>query len=96
MTAEIAGPEATMFTETMPHWVEVTATTRGVEDGTVAGAVYRPLVEIVPIVEFPPGVPLTIHVTGALATPLTVAAYCMVPEMPTVALFGLMAMVGAG
>lgn len=42
-------------------------------DGTVAGAVYRPLEVIVPTDEFPPGIPDTNQFTAVLLTPETVA-----------------------
>lgn len=88
LTAAIVGPEAaapTMLKFALPHWLDATATIRGIVDGTVAGALYRPVGEIVPSVAFPPRVPLTIHVTGAFSTPFTVAEYCIVPDTPMVA-----------
>ena len=42
--------------------------------GGVDGAVYRPAVEIVPSVEFPPRIPFTYHLTEVLLDPATVAA----------------------
>jgi len=48
--------------------------------GTTAGAKKFPEVLIVPIVEFPPIMPLTCHVTAVLVVPVTVAANCC--ELP--------------
>ena len=39
--------------------------------GGDAGAVYLPVALMNPTVEFPPGMPLTAHVTAVLATPFT-------------------------
>lgn len=49
----------------------VTVTVAG--DGSTFGAVYVPLVEIVPTLEFPPACPFTSHVTAASVVPVTVA-----------------------
>jgi hypothetical protein len=57
----------------------------------VAGAVYSPLVLIVPDVELPPETPSTDHCTLMLVVPETVAANCLVPFTVTVAEVGLMA-----
>jgi hypothetical protein len=46
------------------------------ELGTVAGAVYKPEVEIVPTVELPPVTPFTSQVTAVLEFPDTIAANC--------------------
>ena len=51
--------------------VAVTVTTG--DPGTVFGAVYRPVAEIVPTVLFPPKVPFTDQVTAVFALPVTVA-----------------------
>jgi hypothetical protein len=56
--------------------IAVTVTVDGV--GTVAGAVYRPEVEIVPKVVLPPVIPLTCHVTPVLVVLVTVAINCCV------------------
>ena len=53
-----------------------------------AGAVYRPPVEIVPIVEFPPATPSTDHFTAVLLVPVTVAVNCCVCVVPSVTDFG--------
>jgi hypothetical protein len=45
-------------------------------EGTVAGAVYVPEVEIVPVAEFPPTVPLTSQFRPALLVPETDALNC--------------------
>jgi hypothetical protein len=42
-------------------------------EGTVDGAVYKPEVDMVPAVEFPPVMPFTDQVAAALVAPLTVA-----------------------
>ena len=52
------------------------------------GAVYRPEVEIVPSVEFPPVMPFTDQVTAVLEVPLTVAVNCCVCPTWTDALVG--------
>jgi hypothetical protein len=52
--------------------------------GAVAGAVYRPLAEMVPSVAFPPVTPFTLQVTRVFELPLTVAVYC--EELPKVTL----------
>jgi len=45
-----------------PALVAVTVTLAG--EGTAAGAVYSPLEETVPAVEFPPATPFTLQVTA--------------------------------
>jgi hypothetical protein len=59
--------------------------------GTAAGAVYRPVPEIVPWVASPPVAPLTFQVTSLLVS-CRVAVNCWVPLMVTVALVGEMDM----
>jgi hypothetical protein len=54
--------------------VAVTVTALG--EGTAAGAVYSPLVEILPTVSFPPEIWLTAQFTALFAVPVTVAANC--------------------
>ena len=44
--------------------------------GNFAGAVYRPVAEIVPTVASPPVVPFTFHVTAVLLAFATVAVNC--------------------
>ena len=56
--------------------------------GGVAGAVYKPLEEIVPTVAFPPAIPFTFQVTAVLEVPLTVAVNCFEVETATDALVG--------
>jgi hypothetical protein len=51
--------------------VAVTVTVAGV--GTAAGAVYAPLLEIIPTVALPPLTPLTLQVTAVLDAFVTVA-----------------------
>jgi hypothetical protein len=58
-------------------------------EGTLAGAVYSPLVEIVPTVELPPSIPFTFQVTAVFVVPLTVAENCWVPLTCNAALVGL-------
>ena len=55
----------------------VTVTVAGV--GTLAGAVYIPEVEIVPVVELPPVTPSTCQVTAVLLVFWTVAVNCCWP-----------------
>jgi hypothetical protein len=43
-------------------------------EGTVMGAVYTPVAEIVPRVALPPAVPLTLQFTAMLEEPVTAAA----------------------
>lgn len=61
--------------------------------GTVLGALYRPLDEIVPTVPLPPTIPFTFHVTDVLADPCTVAVNCRVCFTRTDALVGEIATV---
>ena len=57
-------------------------------DGRIVGAVYSPLAEIVPIVEFPPATPFPVHVTLPFELPVTVAWNCCVCPRNSVALAG--------
>ena len=54
----------------------------------VVGAVYRPLLEIVPFCAFPPATLFTSHCTAVLLEPVTVAWNCCVPPEVTLALVG--------
>ena len=54
--------------------VAVTVTVFG--DGAVAGAVYKPLAEIVPHAGPAQPAPVTVHVTAVLELPVTVALNC--------------------
>ena len=65
----------------------VAATVMEVE-GTEAGEVYTPEEEIVPVVGFPPGAPLTLQVTLWSGVLETVAANCCDPPIITVAALG--------
>jgi hypothetical protein len=56
--------------------------------GTAAGAVYKPALEIVPTVAFPPATLLTLQVTPVFAAPFTVAVNCCVFVTGTPALAG--------
>src|ERR1039458_9453269 len=63
--------------------VAVTATLLGL--GTVAGAGYKPLAEIVPTGGLAPAMPFTLHVTAVFVVPVTVAVNCCAPPVATVA-----------
>jgi hypothetical protein len=56
--------------------------------GTFAGAVYSPLEEIVPTVEFPPAWLFTSHMTAVFDVPVTVTVNCCVSLGWRVALVG--------
>jgi hypothetical protein len=64
----------------------VTLTFEGV--GTPGGAVYSPLEETVPCVEFPPATPFTSQLTPVFGVPLTVEINCCVRDTSTDALPG--------
>jgi len=53
--------------------------------GALAGAVYKPLAEIVPSAVLPPVTPFTIHVTAWLVVPVTTAEYWPVCPKTTLA-----------
>ena len=74
-----------------------TAVTVTVPEGAVAGAVYKPEVEIVPTVVFPPVVLFTCQVTAVFVEPVTVAVNCCVAPVCREAVVGEMvtATVGA-
>src|SRR5207248_2019054 len=57
------------------------------------GALYRPLVEMLPVMVFPPVVPFTCQVTAVVGWPLIVAENCCVVKTSTVAVAGLTATV---
>jgi hypothetical protein len=48
--------------------------------------VYSPFAEIVPIDEFPPATPFTLHVTPVFVLPVTTAVYC--DDVPSVTVVG--------
>jgi hypothetical protein len=50
----------------------------GLVDGTVAGGVYSPVVEMVPVEADPPVTPFTCQVTALLDSLVTVAVSCAV------------------
>jgi hypothetical protein len=56
----------------------------------VAGAVYCPVIEIVPVAVAPPTTPSTDQVTFGFGVPVTVAKNCLVVFEVTVAVVGLM------
>ena len=60
-------------------------TVTAAELGTAPGAVYRPELEIVPIVALPPVIAFTCQVTVVLLVFSTVAVNCCVPPTATVA-----------
>ena len=64
--------------------------------GTVAGAVYKPELEIVPKVAFPPATPFTLQLAAVFDEPITVAVNFLVVEMGTAALAGAMLIVTGG
>jgi hypothetical protein len=57
-------------------------------DGTVAGALYKPDEEIVPVLEFPPIVPFTSQRNLVFFVPETEALNCTVCPTSTVEKFG--------
>jgi hypothetical protein len=67
----------------------VTVTTLGL--GTVAGAVYKPVAEIVPTVALPPATLFTAQVTALLKLPVpcTTAANCCVWPTTTLTILGV-------
>ncbi|MBK5295265.1 MAG: hypothetical protein JJE04_26760 [Acidobacteriia bacterium] len=50
-------------------------------EGNPAGAVYNPLVDTIPTVEFPPANPFTDQVTPVFVALLTLAVNCFVAEV---------------
>ena len=80
MDTEIDDGAGLMVTGALPV-AEVCATLCAVTftlppEGTAAGAVYRPVKEMVPTVGFPPAAPFTCHVTELFVVPNTVALNC--------------------
>jgi hypothetical protein len=72
-----------MFTYTHPMVPsEATASMRVLAVGMVAGALYRPVVDMVPSVALPPTTPLISHFTAVLVSPATTAVYCSVELTP--------------
>jgi hypothetical protein len=67
--------------------VAVTVTVAG--NGTLAGAVYTPSVEIVPSAELPPETPFTCHVTELFCAFVTTAWNARVFETSTLAVLGV-------
>lgn len=57
--------------------------------GTLAGAAYKPLVEIVPCAASPPVTPLTCHVTAVFVAFETVAVNCCALPAITFAVVGV-------
>jgi hypothetical protein len=65
-------------------------------EGTLPGALYSPLVLMVPNVEFPPVTPFTFHVTDLFVVLVTVAVNCLDFPTRTLALVGEMLMLTGG
>src|SRR5690242_8776164 len=83
----IAAPTVTVDVANAVLSAELVALTVTVDGlGGVAGAVYKPLEEMVPAVEFPPTTPFTAQITAVFEVLVTVAVNCCVPEVGTVAL----------
>ena len=61
--------------------------------GNSGGAVYRPVVLIVPLVASPPTTPFTCQVTAVFVEPVTVAVNCWVVAPATLAVVGEIVMV---
>ncbi|HEY6904796.1 MAG TPA: hypothetical protein VI216_10855 [Candidatus Acidoferrales bacterium] len=66
----------------------VTAAGEGGADGAAYVAVDAPVPAIVPIVELPPAIPLTLQVTSAFVVPETLAVNTCAPPDGTVAVAG--------
>jgi hypothetical protein len=77
------------FAEDVPFaWaIHVTVTVLGVEN--VVGAVYSPVVEIVPVIAFPPTTSSTSQVTFVFASPDSRQVNCSVPPNPKIAVVGV-------
>jgi hypothetical protein len=69
VTVAVAVADAALTAETVTEVVV----------GMAAGAVYKPLDEIVPVALDPPATPFTSQTTAALELPLTTAVNCVVP-----------------
>lgn len=67
--------------------VAVTVTPAG--DGIICGAAYMPVAEIVPTLELPPAIPLTLQETPVFDVPVTLAANCCVCPRITEAVEGV-------
>ena len=75
----------------------LTAVTENVAgEGTPFGALYSPLVLMVPNVEFPPVTPFTFHVTDLFVALVTVAVNCLVFLTRMLAMVGEMLMPTGG
>lgn len=68
--------------------VTITAAGEGGADGAAYVAVAALIPAMVPIVELPPGIPFTLHVTAVLVVPETLAVNTCAPPDGTVALAG--------
>ena len=77
---EIVTVGAVSVTVALATWVvsacEVAVITCVTLAGKIVGAVYKPVVLMVPTFALPPGVPLTAQVTAVLVEPVTVAVNC--------------------
>ena len=79
---EMVAPPAVMVTGTTATLLESTLLTAKIftlaGEGTAAGAVYRPELEMVPNVELPPVIAFTSQVTAVFDVPVTVEVNCCV------------------
>ena len=73
VVGEIEIGSATVTAAEAPWVVSATETAVTVTEAGLSGAVYRPLVVIVPVFELPPTVPFTCQVTAVLEAFFTVA-----------------------
>lgn len=87
-TEIVAGATKTLALAVAVDWATLCAVTLTDCEGTVLGAVYKPEVETVPSVVFPPRVPLTSQFTAVLLVPETVALNCCEWLTCTLALLG--------
>jgi hypothetical protein len=74
---DTSGVTVTAATADFAESATLAAVTETVDgEGTTEGAVYSPPEEIVPTLEFPPGLPFTLQVTPVFLAPVTVAVNC--------------------
>jgi hypothetical protein len=71
-----AGVTDTLALAVAVDWATLCAVTVTDCEGTVLGAVYKPMVEMVPTVALPPTVPSTSQLTAVLLVPETLALNC--------------------
>lgn len=87
LTTTTAGIETLAWADLVPSALLIALTTTDVDEETVAGAVYRPLVDTVPA-PFPPAMSATVHVTAVFVVPETFAVNCCDLPGGTTAEFG--------